>query len=142
MKKEIAFLSLLFCVLISCQREIFRPVIAPVNVVPEKVVAAIVIANAAQNEFDSIVYRYQPDNIREVHYRESGDSVTRTYYYDATGRLAKTEDENALYYTNNHTAHAISFQYNSAGQLIKTFTDFETVSAVPAYYNYTVSGNG
>jgi hypothetical protein len=142
MKKKIAFLALLIYLLTSCQQEIFRPVNAPVNVVPEKVVAAIVITNAAQNEFDSIVYRYLSDKTREVHYRKSGDSVTRTYHYDAAGRLAKLEDENALYFTNNNVARSISFQYNSSGQLIKTLTDFNTVSGVLAYYNHTVSGNG
>jgi len=144
MKKKIAFLTLPVYLLTSCQQEIFRPGNAPVNIVPETVVAAIVISNAAQNEFDSIVYSYMPDKTREVHYRESGDSTIRIYYYDAAGRLAKIEDDNALYYTDNlaNTARAISFQYNSAEQLIKTVTDFKTVSAVPAYYNYTISANG
>ena len=141
MKKKIAFFTLLFYLLTSCQQEIFLPVNAPVNVIPEKVVAAIVITNELQNEFDSILYRYYPDKIREVHYKETGDSITRTYSYDADGRLAKIEDDKALYYTDNTTARAISFQYNNTSQLIKTVTDFKTVSAVPAYYNYTISAN-
>src|SRR5439155_2610455 len=120
MKKKIPFFILLFYLLTSCQQEIHWPVVTRVISVPEKVVAAIVITNSAQNEFDSIVYRYLPDKTREVHYRQAGDSITRTYYYDAAGRLAKIEDENALYFTNNNAARVISFQYNNSGQLIKT----------------------
>jgi hypothetical protein len=142
MKKIIPFLAFLSTLLTSCQREVSFPPDAPVVHVVEKVVAAIVITNAAQNEFDSIVYRYLPDKTMEVHYSRAGDSVTRTYHYDNAGRLAKLEDEKALYYTNNNIAVAISFQYNSSGQLTKSLTDFQTTSGIPASYNIVASGSG
>jgi hypothetical protein len=141
MNKNISFLLLMSFLLASCQQEISFPVDPLANPVVEKLVAAIVITNSPQNEYDSIVFRYLADKTREVHYRLAGDSITRAYYYDNAGRLVKLEDEKAIYYTNNNSATTISFQYNSSGQLIKTFTDFKTVSGVPAYYNNTISGN-
>ncbi len=141
MKKNFFFFILFFFLLTSCQKEISFPADAPAAPVPEKLVAAIVIINSLQNEFDSIVYRYLPDKIREVHYHQSGDSIVRSYSYDNAGRLARIEDENALYYTNNSIARSISFQYNNSGQLIKTLTDFRTVSGVPAYYNNSIAGS-
>jgi len=139
MRKDYFFLVLLFFFLASCQREIYFPEDATVVPVLEKVVAAIVITNGAHNEFDSTVYRWLPDKTREVHYSRTGDSITRTYSYDSAGRLVKIEDQKALYYTNGNIAHAISFQYNNSGQLIKTVTDFNTRSGIPAYYNTSAS---
>ena len=140
MKKILRLVIVNFLLLTSCQKEVSFPP-APPPPPPEQLVAAIAISNAAQNEYDSIVYRYAADKIREVHYHRFGDSVTRTYSYDVAGRLTKIEDENAIYFTNNNIAHTIRFQYNNAGQLIKTLTDFETVSGIPAYFTYTSSGN-
>ena len=134
-------LFIFLCSFASCQKELHFPVIKKNNPVPEKRVAAIVVSNEDQNEWDSIVFRYFTNKTDEVHFLQSQDSITRTYYYDAAGRLSKIEDEKAIYYTNNNTARAISFQYNSSGQLIKTLTDFTTVTGVPAYYNYALSGN-
>jgi hypothetical protein len=141
MKKSFAYFSFIIFLLTSCQQEIFFPTDAPVNAVVEKLVSAIVITNSLQTEFDSIVFRYQSNKTIEVHYRQTGDSIKRTYYYDNAGRLTKLEDDKVLYYTNNNTAYSISFLYNSSGQLIKTFTEFKTVPAVPAFYNNIVSGN-
>lgn len=141
MGKRFFFFILMVFFLVSCQEEIFFPNDAPAIPAVEKVVAAIVITNAAQNEFDSIVYRWLPGMTKEVHYSQNGDSVTRTYSYDNQGRLAKLEDQKALYYTNSDVAHVIGFQYNSSGQLIKTITDFKTKSGVPAYFNTSGSGN-
>ena len=140
MRKIFVPFILLFVYLASCQREINFPEDTLVPVA-EKVIAAIVIRNAAQNEFDSVVYRWLPGVTKEVHYERNGDSITRTYSYDNVGRLAKIEDQKALFYTNSDIAHAISFQYNNAGQLVKTVTDFETRKGIPAYYNSVVSGN-
>lgn len=111
------------------------------NLPPEKLVTAIVIANPPQNEYDSIVFRYQTNKITEVHYSAAGDSVTRAYYYDAPGRLIRIEDGKALYYTNSTAARVIHFQYNNQGQLSKTLTDFEIATGVPAYYHYSNQGN-
>jgi len=133
MSKKYFFLTFIIFLLASCQQEIFFPADSPVNPVTEKVVAAIVITNSLQNELDSIVFRYLETKTLEVHYRETGDSITRTYSYDNAGRLIKLEDENVLYYTNNNIARAISFQYNSSGQLIKTLTNFKNISGIPAY---------
>ena len=141
MRKKFFFFILFIFFLASCQKEISFPDDAPAIPV-EKVVAAIVITNSSQNEFDSIVYRWLPDKTREVHYSRAGDSITRTYSYDSEGRLTKLEDQKALYYTNGDIAHAISFQYNSSGQLIKTITDFKTKSDIPAYFNTSGSDNG
>ena len=76
-----------------------------------------------------------------MHYTATGNSVTRAYHYDTAGRLAKIEDEKALYYTNNNVAHTIRFEYNNRGQLSKTLTDFKTINNVPAYFNYKIQGN-
>src|SRR4030095_17125719 len=84
-------------ILTSCQKELSIPDINPVDSTTEKVVAAIVVTDLEQNDYDSIVYRYFPNKTLEVHYDQSGDSVTRTYYYDVNGRLAKMEDEEAIY---------------------------------------------
>ena len=134
------FFAFIF-LLTSCQQEIILPADAPVIPKIEKVVAAIVITNGLQNELDSIVFRYLSNKIMEVHYGMTGDSITRTYFYDNTGRLVKLSDENAIYYTNNNIARAVNFQYNTAGQLIKTLTDFTTISGIPAYYNNSASGS-
>jgi hypothetical protein len=128
--------------LLSCQRELSFPAVAPVPpIIPEKLVAAIVITDSLQVDYDSVVYRYQADKIREVHFARSRDSITRSYYYDAAGRLSKIEDEKALYYTNNDVAKRISFQYDNSGLLIKTLTDFTTISAIPSTYNNILQGS-
>jgi hypothetical protein len=127
--------------LLSCQRELSFPAVAPVPpLLPEKLVAAIVITDSLQVDYDSVVYRYQADKIREVHYARTRDSITRSYYYDAAGRLSKIEDEKALYYTNNDVAKRISFQYDNSGLLVKTSTDFTTISGISAIYNNSLSG--
>jgi YD repeat-containing protein len=141
MKKGLLYFASLLLVFISCQKEIHFTRITSNAPIPEKLVTAIVIVNPPQNEYDSIVFRYSANKISEVHYTATGDSVTRAYDYDAAGRLAKIEDEKALYYTNNHVAHTIRFEYNNLGQLSKTLTDFETVKNVPAYFNYKTQGN-
>jgi len=122
------------CVLLlaSCQRELHFPVTPVVLLPPEKLVTAIVITNPTQADYDSLVYRYAADKIREVHYSAQNDSLTRTYYYDAAGRLSALEDDNAIYYTNNNSAHRISFEYDAAGLLLQTKTDFKNVSGVAA----------
>jgi hypothetical protein len=140
MRKDFFLFTLMVFFLASCQKEIYFPEEVPVVPVVEKVVSAIVVTNDAQNEFDSIVFRWLPGKTMEVHYSKTGDSITRTYTYDG-GRLAKIEDQKALYYTNGAVAHAISFQYNNSGQLIKTVTDFNTRSGIPAYYNMSGSGS-
>ena len=141
MKKSLLYFVFLLPVFISCQKEIHFARVSSNTPVPEKLVAAIVITNPPQNEYDSIVFRYSVNKISEVHYSAAGDSVTRGYHYDAAGRLAKIEDEQALYFTNNNVAHAIRFEYNNLGQLSKSLTDFETVNNVPAYFNYKTQGN-
>ena len=128
--------------LVSCQHELRFPVRPVVSVPTEKLVAAVVITNPAQTDYDSIVFRYAADKIREVHIDPFKDSSTRTYYFDAGGRLSALEDEKAIYYTNNDAAKRISFQYDANGQLEKTLTDFKTVSGVPAFYNAMNSSNG
>src|SRR4030095_9068212 len=130
-------------ILTSCQKELSIPDLNPVDSTTEKVVAAIVIADLEQNDYDSIVYRYFPDKQLEVHYDQWGDSVTRTYYYDGNGRLLKLEDEEAIYYTNNDAARRISFNYNSSSELVQTLTDFTTVSGVEAHFNnsFFTTGN-
>src|SRR5438132_5077166 len=140
MKQLFPIFILFILLLTSCQKELSDP--DPVNPVTEKVIAAIVIADLQQNDYDSIVYWYFPDKTLEVHYDQSCDSVTRTYYYDGNGRLAKLEDEEAIYYTNNDAAHRISFNYNSSGQLVQTLTDFTTASGVEAHYNNILSATG
>ena len=126
---------------LSCQKELhFPPTTQPVVVV-EQLVRAIVVADTVQNDYDSIVFRYSNTSIREVHYGLFGDSITRTYSYDAYGRLAKIEDEMALYYTNKDMAKRIRFEYNGAGQIVQTITDFRSASGVVAHFNYFNQGD-
>jgi hypothetical protein len=126
--------------LTSCQRQLHFPDIPVVTAPHEKLVTAIVVTNPTQTDYDSLVFRYSTDKIKEVHYSLYGDSVTRTYYYDAAGRLSKLEDENAIYYTNNNMARRISFQYDASGQLQETKTDFTNVLGVSANIITTASG--
>jgi hypothetical protein len=104
MKQLLPVFSLLVLLLSSCQKELSNPNPNRSDSTSEKVVAAIVIADVEQNDYDSIVYWYFPDKTLEIHYDQSGDSITRTYYYDGNDRLAKLEDEEAIYYTNNDVA--------------------------------------
>ncbi len=100
---------------------------------PENLVKAVVITDPAQNDYDSMVFRYSTDKIREVHFDiYTGDSLTRTYYYDAAGRLSKLEDEKAIYYTNSDRAKRIVFQYDYNGHLSETVTDFSSITGVKA----------
>jgi hypothetical protein len=127
--------------LLSCQHELHFPPAPPAVVVPhEKSVAAIVITNPTQSDYDSLVFRYSTDKTREVHYNPQGDSVTRTYYYDAAGRLSKLEDEKAIYYTNNNMARRISFHYDAGGRLQETVTDFINTSGITASAVYGTDG--
>ena len=129
MTKKILY-SAFTIILGSCQHELHFPVVQMPPVVaipPEKLITAIVVTNPAQTDYDSMVFRYGTNQIKEVHYDPFKDSTTRTYYYDAAGRLSKLEDEKAIYYTNNDIARRISFQYDADGQLQKTITDL-TVS--------------
>lgn len=132
MKKTIYYI---ICVLLSasCKRELHFPSTPVVVVPPEKLVTAVVITDLAQNDYDSLVFRYSTDKIREVHFNlYTGDSLTRTYYYDAAGRLSKLEDEKAIYYTNNDRAKRISFRYDNNGRLSETVTDFSFITGVKA----------
>ncbi|HXL57298.1 MAG TPA: hypothetical protein VN958_13630 [Chitinophagaceae bacterium] len=140
MKKIFPVISF-FLLMASCQKELSLAD-PSVNPAPERVVSAIVITDSTQSDYDSLVYRYLPDKTREVHYNHSGDSTTRTYYYDTDNRFSKLEDEKAIYYTNNDVAKRISFQYNSSGQLVETLTDFATVTGIKAYYNNNLSATG
>jgi hypothetical protein len=133
MRKKLLYFMLIS--LASCQHELHFPVVPVVIHPPEKLVTAIVVTNPAQTDYDSMVFRYSADIIREVHYDPHKDSVTRTYYYDAAGRLSKLEDETAIYYTNKDMARRISFQYDANGQLQKTITDFTGASGINAYCN-------
>src|SRR6478672_2044046 len=135
MKQLLPIFILSLLIFTSCQKELSIHDLSPTDSTTEKVVAAIVIADLEQNDYDSIVYWYFPDRTLEVHHDQSGDSVTRTYYYDGNERLAKLEDEEAIYYTNNDAARRISFNYNSSGELVQTLTDFITVSGVEAHFN-------
>ncbi len=119
----------------SCQHELQFPFTPVVTVPTEKLIAAIVITNPAQTDYDSMVFRYSQDKTREVHYDQFKDSTTRTYTYDADGHLSKLEDEKAIYYTNNDVAKRISFLYDRSGQLLQTRTDFKGASGIPAWYN-------
>jgi hypothetical protein len=142
MKQLLPIFIFFLLIFTSCQKELSIPDLRSTDSTAEKVVAAIVIEDLEQNDYDSIVYRYFPDKTLEVHYDQSGDSVTRTYYYDVNGRLAKMEDEEAIYYTNNDAARRISFNYNSSGELVQTSTDFTTVSGVEAHFhNSFTTGN-
>ena len=127
--------------LVSCQHELHFP-IAPAVIIPhEKIITAIVITNPKQTDYDSLVFRYSTDKTKEVHYSQQGDSVTRTYYYDAAGRLSKLEDENAIYYTNNDMARRIRFQYDAGDQLQQTITDFTNTRGITAQVVYSIAGD-
>ena len=127
--------------LASCQKE-FNEAVTKVQVVPViPDVSAIVITNGTAGDYDSVVYRYFTGKTNEIHYNYTRDSVTRTYYYDAAGRLSKLEDQKAIYYTNNDVAKRISFIYNNAGEIVETLTDFNTLQGIKAWYNDTVSGD-
>ena len=120
--------------LLACQRELhFPPTPVAPTVAQEKLVRAIVVTNPVQNDYDSMVFRYLPDTIREVHYSSHKDSVTRIYYYQGA-RLQAIADENALYYTNHDKATRISFSYDASNLLIATATDFSRVKNVPASF--------
>lgn len=140
MKRASTVWVIIFWGLLSCQRELHFPLVPPV--VTEKVVAAVVITDPQQIDYDSLVFRYQANRIREVHYSEDArDSITRTYSYDVSGRLAQIEDEKAIYYTNNDKAKSIRFSYNNAGELVQTLTDFTSIRGISATYITTASGN-
>ncbi len=109
MKKIRCFWGLGFLLLASCQKELHFPPSDYVVVPQEKLVASIVVQDVAQNDYDSIRFRYFTDRILEVHYVVTGDSLRRTYYYDANERLVRLEDERAIFYTNNNNARRISF---------------------------------
>jgi hypothetical protein len=127
--RKITHYIICIVLLASCQRELHFPSTPVVIVPPEKLVAAVVITNPSQSDYDSMVFRYGSNIIREVHYNlYTKDSVTRTYFYDAAGRLSKLEDEKAIYYTNNDTAKRITFQYDANGHLV----DFSSVKGVAA----------
>jgi hypothetical protein len=117
----------------SCQRELHFPSTPVLIIPPEKLVTAVVVTDPAQNDYDSLVFRYSTDKIREVHYSLfTKDSITRTYYYDAAGRLSKLEDERAIYYTNSDRAKRINFVYDNNGRLSETVTDFSSITGVKA----------
>ena len=144
MKKMMLF-TIVVLMLAACQHQLHfpdNPAPPPVITPHEKLVTAVVVTNPTQTDYDSLVFRYSTDRTREVHYSSQGDSVTRTYYYDAAGRLSKLEDEKAIYYTNNDMAKRISFQYDATGQLQQTKTDFSTVQGVTAYVinNNSIAG--
>jgi hypothetical protein len=128
--------------LTSCQHQLHFPETPVVIHTPEKIVTAIVITNPAQTDYDSMAYRYSTGKTMEIHYDGYGDSVTRTYYYDAAGRLSKLEDEKAIYYTNNNMARRISFQYDAGGQLQQTKTDFTNVSGIASQIITSSTGTG
>jgi hypothetical protein len=117
----------------GCQHQLHFPDTAPVIIPREKVITAVVITNPAQSDYDSLVFRYSAGRTKVVHYTSPVDSVTRTYYYDAAGRLSKLEDEKAIYYTNNSMAKRISFQYDAGGRLQQTKTDFTDVQGITAF---------
>ncbi len=127
----------------ACQHELHFPVDTPVVVqVPhEKIITSVVVTNPSQTDYDSLVFRYGADKTKEVHYSPQKDSVTRTYYYDAAGRLSALEDEKAIYYTNNNTALRIRFLYDAGGRLQQTLTNFTNVPGIAAYVNSNNSGS-
>lgn len=127
-------------ILVSCQKELHFPETSVDITLPEKPIAAVVITNPDQTDYDSLVFRYGTNMTREVHYTLYGDSVTRTYYYDTDNRLTKLEDEKAIYYTNNDKARRIIFQYNASGNMQQTTTDFTNTSGVKAYIINNLSG--
>jgi hypothetical protein len=132
MKKNILY-TMSILMLAACQHSLHFPDTPAIVVPHEKIITAIVVTDPTETDYDSLVFRYSTDKTREVHFSPRGDSVTRTYYYDAAGRLSKLEDENAIYYTNNNMARRISFIYDAAGQLQQTKTDFTDVQGVTAY---------
>src|ERR1700712_3235305 len=146
MKKTILYIGVLL--LAACQHQLHFPEtpvavpVVPVVAPHEKIVGAIVITDPTETDYDSLVYHYAAGKIREVHFSKRHDSVTRTYYYDAAGRLSKLEDEKAIYYTNNDQAKSISFQYDASGQLQQTVTDFTKVQGVIASYIMSTTGGG
>ncbi|MEP6749800.1 MAG: hypothetical protein ABJB86_18825 [Bacteroidota bacterium] len=140
MKKMIFYIIILL--LAGCQHQLHFPEAPVVVAGHEKLVTKVVITDPTETDYDSLVYRYSTDKIREVHFSKQRDSVTRTYYYDASGRLAKLEDERAIYYTNNDAARRISFKYDANGQLQQTITDFTKVQGVNAYYVFNTSSSG
>jgi len=140
MKKKFLYSGFFTLMLSSCQHELHFPMAPAITIPPEKLITAIVVTNPAQTDYDSMVFRYGASQIKEVHYDPFKDSTTRTYYYDAAGRLSKLEDEKAIYYTNNDIARRISFQYDADGQLQKTITDFNSVPGVSAYCTFNSNG--
>jgi hypothetical protein len=128
--KRIAVCLVIMFVLASCQRELYFPAVPATPT--EITIAAIVVTNPTQNDYDSIVFRYQDAIIKEVHYSTAKDSLTRTYTYDAAGRLVGIKDQKPIYYTNNNSARSIVFQYNAAGELQQTSTDFVNVAGLKA----------
>ncbi|MES1221947.1 MAG: hypothetical protein ABUT20_41000 [Bacteroidota bacterium] len=141
MKKKILYM-VIGLMLTGCQHSLHFPDTPAVIVPNEKLTTAIVVTNPTQADYDSMVFRYSADRTREVHFSAHGDSVTRTYYYDAAGRLSALEDEKAIYYTNNNMARRISFIYDAGGRLQQTKTDFTGVQGVTAYIVNATGANG
>jgi hypothetical protein len=140
MKKVICYTGIIM--LTACQHQLHFPETPAVVTPHEKVVAAVVVTNPTEADYDSLVYHYGTGRTREVHFSKHGDSATRTYYYDAAGRLSKLEDEKAIYYTNNDMAKRISFQYGANDLLKETKTDFTVTQGVTAYMINNSTGSG
>jgi hypothetical protein len=140
--KKTTLYTMIILLLAACQHQLHFPGTPAVVVAHEKVISAIVVTDPGQMDYDSMVFRYNPEIIKEVHYGlQKKDSVIRTYFYDAAGRLSKLEDEKAIYYTNNDAAMRISFLYDGSGQLQQTKTDFAKIQGVTAYIINKAAGN-
>jgi len=127
--------------LASCQRELHFPTTPDAITIPEKVITAIVIYNPLVGDYDSIAFQYTPNLIKQSHFDRNGNTETRSFSYDAAGRLTQVDDDKAIYYTNNDRATRIHFDYNGAGQLQRTTTDFTRVSGVMAEFKNDEAAN-
>jgi len=127
--------------LASCQRELHFPTAPVAIVIPEKVITAIVVYNPLVGDYDSIAFQYAPTQIKQSHYDRNGITETRSFSYDASGRLTQIDDDKAIYYTNNDRAIRIHFDYNTAGRLQRTTTDFTKVSGVTAEFKNGDAGS-
>jgi hypothetical protein len=140
MRSWIAHTGWVSLLLVSCQRELHFPPKPVVITLPEKIITAIIIYNPQVGDYDSVAFHYLDDKTKETHYNKNGDSITRTFFYDAAGRLSAVEDEKAIYYTNNDRALRIRFEYNAAGQLEQTKTDFTLASGITAHIINGIQG--
>ena len=127
--------------LASCQREIRFPTTPVATAIPEKVITAIIVYNPLVGDYDSIAFQYAPDLVKQSHFDRNGITETRSFSYDAAGRLTQVDDDKAIYYTNNDRAIRIHFDYDAAGQLQQTTTDFTRVAGVKAEFKNSGAGN-